>query len=101
MVGGSRDGRGIVMEQEDEWWLTAVHLERAVDAPYSQARTVQPVSLMILGCADSSYSEDYRYPIVRRLVPKWFFEIVIHIIVVGASCLGSSYHPASAAPSVG
>ncbi|BEI90140.1 uncharacterized protein CcaverHIS019_0302100 [Cutaneotrichosporon cavernicola] len=26
--------------------------------------------------------EDYRYPIVRRLVPKWFFEIVVHICAV-------------------
>lgn len=28
------------------------------------------------------WMEDYRYPIVRRLVPKWFFEIVVHIFAV-------------------
>ncbi|GMK58165.1 hypothetical protein CspeluHIS016_0501970 [Cutaneotrichosporon spelunceum] len=28
------------------------------------------------------YMEDYRYPIVRRLVPTWFFEIVVHICAV-------------------
>ncbi|CAK9783575.1 hypothetical protein CC85DRAFT_287785 [Cutaneotrichosporon oleaginosum] len=28
------------------------------------------------------HMEDYRYPIVRRLVPKWFFEIVVHIFAV-------------------
>jgi steroid 5-alpha reductase family enzyme len=28
------------------------------------------------------WMEDYRYPIVRRLVPKWFFEVVVHILAV-------------------